>query len=140
MRILLGSLLLIFAGIVVFFAQESTQKQLEWYLADNPQRLSITVERKLEEAAKEGKLPKEWASLAGVTYSIQSDLGKKLLEKQQPEFTLLPDITENSSTLEVEVLDLPDESNPGLIFQMSLIKNKNKIHELGLTVYLSELQ
>ena len=49
--------------------------------------------------------------------------------------------SEGSLISEVDVIDLPDETKPGIIFQFSFFdkKTKNKIYEFGLNFYLEEL-
>jgi hypothetical protein len=68
-----------------------------------------------------------------------SELAKALLGKhRKPEFQRLK---EGTAYLEMEIMDLPDDEDPGIIVQASLfdIKSKNKIFEIGRTYTMSQL-
>ncbi|MNL36769.1 hypothetical protein D3C87_1588740 [compost metagenome] len=87
---------------------------------------------------REHQLPKQWNSIATVEYKVGSDLARALLGKRRPP---VQRIQEGTAFLEMEIMDLPDESNPGIIIQASLfdIKSKNKIFEIGRTYLMSDL-
>jgi hypothetical protein len=85
------------------------------------------------------QLPKEWNSISTVEYKMGSELAKALLGKtRKPTFQR---IKEGTAYLEMEIMDLPDEENPGIIIQASLfdIKSKNKIFEIGRTYSMTQL-
>ncbi|MNT75914.1 hypothetical protein D3C72_2148600 [compost metagenome] len=68
-----------------------------------------------------------------------SELAKAILGKnRKPTFQR---IKEGTAYLEMEIMDLPDEENPGIIIQASLfdIKSKNKIFEIGRTYTMNQL-
>lgn len=87
---------------------------------------------------KANQLPAQWKSIATIEYRIGSDLARALLGKAKPG---IQRVQNGTSYLEVEVLDLPDENNPGIILQSSLfdIKSKNKIFEIGRTYTMNDL-
>lgn len=88
--------------------------------------------------AQAQQLPKQWASIATVEYRNGSELARALLGKAKPG---IQRVQNGTSYLEVEVMDLPDETNPGIILQASLfdIKSKNKIFEIGRTYTMNDL-
>lgn len=87
---------------------------------------------------REHQLPKQWNSIATVEYKMGSGLARAILGKRRPQ---VQRIQEGTAFLEMEIMDLPDESNPGIIIQASLfdIKSKNKIFEIGRTYLMSDL-
>lgn len=91
------------------------------------------------ELAATNQLPKAWSSISTVEYKMGSELAKALLGKtRKPTFQR---IKEGTAYLEMEIMDLPDEENPGIIIQASLfdIKSKNKIFEIGRTYTMNQL-
>lgn len=91
------------------------------------------------ELSASNQLPKEWNSISTIEYKMGSELAKALLGKsRKPNFQR---IKEGTAYLEMEVMDLPDEENPGIIIQASLfdIKSKNKIFEIGRTYSMNQL-
>ena len=85
------------------------------------------------------QLPEAWNSISTVEYKMGSELAKALLGKHhKPEFQRLK---EGTAYLEMEIMDLPDDENPGIIVQASLfdIKSKNKIFEIGRTYTMAQL-
>ena len=102
------------------------------------EQLSKMINDDFQNLAREGQLPKEWSSIATVEINMRSELAKAILGKTRPKIQRVKDGT---SYLELEVLDLPDEENPGVILQASLfnIKSKNKIYEIGRTYTMNEL-
>lgn len=109
-------------------AQMTPAEQLVKLINDDFSELSATQQ-----------LPKEWNSIATVEYKMGSELAKALLGKtRRPTFQR---IKEGTAYLEMEIMDLPDEENPGIIIQASLfdIKSKNKIFEVGRTYSMNQL-
>lgn len=91
------------------------------------------------ELGSTNQLPKAWNSISTVEYKMGSELAKALLGKnRKPTFQR---IKEGTAYLEMEIMDLPDEENPGIIIQASLfdIKSKNKIFEIGRTYTMNQL-
>lgn len=86
----------------------------------------------------EKQLPEAWTTIKTVEYKMGSTLATALLGDLRPHF---PQKEEGTGHLEVEVLDLPDETNPGFILQVSLfdLKSKNKIFEIGRSYTMSDL-
>ncbi len=84
------------------------------------------------------QLPKQWGSIATIEYRNGSELARALLGKAKPG---IQRVQNGTSYLEMEILDLPDETNPGIIIQASLfdIKSKNKIFEIGRTYTMNDL-
>ncbi|WP_210415560.1 hypothetical protein [Bdellovibrio sp. NC01] len=87
---------------------------------------------------KAKQLPAQWSHIATVEYRNGSELARAILGKAKPG---IQRVKEGTAYLEVEIMDLPDEENPGIILQMSLfdIKSKNKIFEIGRTYTMNDL-
>lgn len=87
---------------------------------------------------KSKQLPAQWSHIATVEYRNGSELARAILGKAKPG---IQRVKEGTAYLEVEIMDLPDEENPGIILQMSLfdIKSKNKIFEIGRTYTMNDL-
>lgn len=133
---MMGILLIIAAVFLAAISNESVHEIIEWKKASHSQKFSILIEKDFEKLLAAKKLPKEWLSISKVEYSLNSELAKKLLKDSQPKFIH----SQNTPiTLELEIFDLPDDKRPGIIIQASLLKNKNKIHEVGRNYYLDEL-
>lgn len=83
-------------------------------------------------------LPARWDDVATVEYRMDSTLAAALLGKRRP---LTHRVQNGKSFLEVEIMDLPDAENPGIILQISLfdIPSRNKIFEIGRTYLMNEL-
>lgn len=74
-----------------------------------------------------------------VDIKYRSKLAHDFLNKYQPKFKT---VTNGEVWLEIEVLDLPDKDNPGVITQTSVfdIKSNNKISEFGETYYFRDFK
>lgn len=140
---ILGSVLVIAAGVVAVTALKDGS-----FLGLSPsepcvqltpaQQFSQMIENDFKDLASTQQLPKQWGSIEKVEFRMNSILAKALLGETLPLFMH----TENGENmLELEVMDLPDESNPGVIVQASLfdIKTKNKIFEIGRTYLMADL-
>lgn len=81
---------------------------------------------------KKSLLPPEWESIQYIAYNFHSDFQRKLVGHQK--FDIKED-PQGKYRLEIEFIDLPDEKDPGVILQMSLIDivSNNKIFEIGRT-------
>ncbi len=87
---------------------------------------------------KEGHLHKGWQSIATLEVRMNSKLAKAILGKTSFPIKRIKD---GKYLLELDLLDLEDDENPGVIVQASLIdiKSKNKVYEIGRTYLMSEL-
>ena len=102
------------------------------------QQLTKLIDDDFNQLKKDNQLPKEWNEIATVEYNMHSTLASALLGSQRPRMQRIKD---GKYFLEVEVIDMPDEVNPGIILQTSLfdIKSKNKIYEIGRTYTMNQL-
>lgn len=102
------------------------------------QQLANLIESDFQNLAKMDKLPLEWFSISKVETRVSSQLANAILGQERPNFKR---IKEGSNYLEIEIMDMPDEINPGIIVQVSLfdIKSKNKIFEIGRTYDMTQL-
>lgn len=102
------------------------------------QQLSKMINDDFQTLTNEGQLPAEWSSIATVELRMNSTLAKTILGKERPN---IQRVKEGANYLELEIVDLPDEENPGIIIQASLfdIKSKNKIFEIGRTYTMNDL-
>jgi hypothetical protein len=100
--------------------------------------LTRLIDDDFADLRRSGQLPKAWDSIATVEMRMNSTLAKTLLGKNRPTFHRVKD---GASFLELEVMDLPDDENPGIIIQASLfdIKSKNKVFEIGRTYTMNDL-
>ena len=96
------------------------------------------IDEDFKSLARDKKLPAAWSSIATIEYKNNSELAKALLGSAK---LGIQRVKEGSSYLEIQLMDLPDETNPGVILQASLfdIKSKNKIFEIGRTYTMNEL-
>lgn len=113
-----------------------------WLVADFKEEvrpssaLRELVVQDLKKLRNQGHLPAEWASLKKISYFFESkEIEKKILYK-------LPIQAHETGRylLELEFFEAPDESEPKLILQMSLVdlETNNKAWELGRTYSLKE--
>lgn len=94
------------------------------------QKLQILIEKDILKS-----LPVKKDKLHHVELKYRSKEAHKLLSKNPVEFETFKDGT---IWLEIEILDLPDDKNPGIITQTSVfdLDSKNKISEFGKTYYI----
>ena len=104
------------------------------------QQLSQLIERDFEQLVKDKSLPQQWSTIRSTEVRMNSQLAKTLLGKTLPEVPAHK-VAEGDHYLELEIVDLPDDENPGLIVQASLfnIKTKNKIYEIGRSYTMKDL-
>lgn len=133
---LIGAILILGALLLAAYSNTEIQEVIRWKTATNSQKLAILVETDIASLEAAQQLPKEWAQISHVTYSINSDIAKKLLQDVKPQ---LEKVKKSDISLEVEIFDIPDDKKPGIILQMSLQKGPNKIYEIGRNIYLDEL-
>lgn len=102
------------------------------------QQIIKLIENDFQTLSKTNQLPLGWFSISKVETKINSQLANALLGQERPSFKR---IKEGSNYLELEIIDLPDEMNPGIIVQASLfdLRSNNKIFEIGRTYKMSEL-
>lgn len=98
----------------------------------------LMIDKDFHQLGLDKQLPEAWMNIKTVEYKMGSFLAKSLLGELRPHF---PQKQDGNGHLEVEVLDLPDESNPGFILQVSLfdLKSKNKIFEVGRSYTMADL-
>lgn len=125
-------------GAFVFKDEYTTQKSEFCSQLTPSQQLTRLIDDDFADLKKTGQLPKEWQSIATVELRMNSSLARALMGKDRPRFQRVKDGT---AYLELEVMDLPDEENPGIIIQASLfdIKSKNKVFEIGRTYTMNDL-
>lgn len=102
------------------------------------EQLSTLIESDFENLKRKKMLPAQWSSIATIEYRLNSNLAKAILGKAKP---VIQRVQNGNAYLELEIIDLPDDDNPGIIVQASLfdIKTKNKIFEIGRTYTMAEL-
>lgn len=94
---------------------------------------SAFVSRDLQELRDQGQLPKEWAEIQHVAYEINTPFQKELLGDRK--IQSIPESPGGRYKLEIQFVDVPDEENPAIILQLSMIEMEsgNKVWELGRT-------
>lgn len=102
------------------------------------QQLAGLIKNDFDELLQKKQLPPEWSQIGLIKFQMNSVLAAAILGSHRPQIKRVQD---GSTFLEVEVLDLPDESNPGIIVQASLfdIRSQNKIFEIGRTYTMDQL-
>lgn len=139
----LGILIITVAALMVFLIFQddlSTRKNENTactQLTPSEQLIKL-IHNDFQSLTKSKQLPEEWNSIATTEVKLKSDLARIILGKARPSFL---EKKEGKFHLEVEVVDLPDNENPGLIIQASLfdIRSKNKIFEIGRTYTMNDL-
>lgn len=147
-------------GLGVFAARDFIKPD-PWASANPAKKIRMIVEKDAQSFTKEQNVPPEWAKISKTVYKFESSIAKVLMAAERPNFNSTQKIKalaksknpnepaaanahvndEKEYELEVDVLDVPDETDPGFIFQMSLFesKSKNKIYEIGRTYHWSSL-
>lgn len=102
------------------------------------QQLAKMINNDFQTLESEGQLPPEWKDIATVEIRMNSTLARTILGKERPN---IQRVKQGANYLELEIVDLPDDENPGVIIQASLfnIKSKNKIFEIGRTYTMNDL-
>ncbi|UXR63740.1 hypothetical protein EZJ49_11725 [Bdellovibrio bacteriovorus] len=102
------------------------------------QQLAKMINDDFQTLEAEGQLPAEWKDIATVEIRMNSTLARTLLGKERPN---IQRVKQGANYLELEIVDLPDDENPGVIIQASLfnIKSRNKIFEIGRTYTMNDL-
>lgn len=144
----IGLILLLLAVILFGYLALTTWQQSDeyvWLNASPSKRLVLLVEKDLRHLYVQKSLPPEWQNIKLVAYKTNSSNLENLLSKEKPRLKIHGvEAKKNSPDLqaEVEVLEMPDEQNPGFIFQISLfdLKSQNKVFEIGRTYYFSDLE
>lgn len=145
---LLGLIIIAAAGAIAYMVLSQNETALttgddspeiqECIQLTPAQQLAQMIEKDFYNLKAKNELPAEWNSISTVEIKMGSTLASALLGKVRPNFRTAK---EGSAHLEVEIMDLPDESNPGIIIQASLFdsKSKNKIYEIGRTYTMNDL-
>lgn len=102
------------------------------------QQLSLLIKNDFDHLLKNKELPAEWSQISSINFQMNSTLAKALLGKHRPRFK---QIQNGAYFMEIEVMDLPDDNDPGIILQISLfeIKSQNKVFEIGRTYTMNQL-
>ncbi|MFM6927299.1 MAG: hypothetical protein ACKOX6_02490 [Bdellovibrio sp.] len=147
---IIGSLIMVTAGVLAYLTIQDqsslrskkgifkNKAQAECIQQTPAEQLVQLIDDDFSNLEQEAQLPKQWKSIATVEYRTSSVLARAILGKSKPG---IQRVKNGTHYLEVEVLDLPDETNPGIILQASLfdIKSKNKIFEIGRTYTMNQL-
>lgn len=102
------------------------------------EQLRRMIEADFKDLYSNKELPAEWSKIGDVKVIRNSNLANALLGENNPSFKTL----ENGPFyLEVELIDLEEELNPGIILQASLFhkKTENKVFEIGRTYTMNDL-
>ena len=79
-----------------------------------------------------------WGELNETDYEFSGNLGKTLLTKVKPKF---PHTTTGRIRLRIQVIDIVDDHQPSILFQMSFFdrSTQNKVYELARTYDLTSI-
>lgn len=136
----LGVLMMVAAGTFAFmvFRDDTKHTSATCVQLTPAQQFSNMINDDFQRLRDAKQLPLEWAQIGTVEIRMNSVLAKTLLGQERPNIQRVKD---GGYFLELEIVDLPDEENPGVIVQASLfeIKSKNKIFEIGRTYTMNEL-
>jgi hypothetical protein len=129
---IIGVILLVCAGLLIQFGYDDVIAPL----FSPSDRLKVTIQKDMAsslESIKDSDHPK----IHHVEIKYRSKKAHDFLKEHQPKFETHKD---GNVWIEVEVLDLPDKENPGLITQTSVfdLKSNNKISEFGQTYYFKD--
>lgn len=129
---IIGLLLLICAGLIF---QYSYQDFAEDFFSPNV-KLKKVIEGDISKSLQE-QTQKSISNLHHLEVKYRSPTAEEFLKKHPFNFQTNK---EGTVWMEVEVLDLQDEENPGFITQTSVfdLKTKNKISEFGQTYYFKD--
>lgn len=145
---IIGAAIIAVAGVLAFFIIQDDSKSflkkekaaaVEACVQLTPaQQLAKLINDDFDNLNQTKQLPPAWNKIATVELRMNSQLAKTILGKERPN---IQRVKEGTSYLELEIVDLPDEENPGIIIQASLfdIKSKNKIFEIGRTYTMNDL-
>jgi hypothetical protein len=135
---IIGTFVIIAAATLAYLTFKGDNSADRCVQLSPAQQLSQMIDRDFQNLSKEGQLPEAWRSIATIEYKVSSQLASAILGQERPH---IQRFQEGKNFLEVEVLDLPDENDPGIIIQASLfdIKSKNKIFEIGRTYTMNDL-
>lgn len=132
---LLGLLLLAGAGFLAWNALNEHSVSPTASKKEAPKNLSFSefVSNDLLSLKSEGHLPKEWDEIQHVSYLMHSAFQRELIGKNK--IAAIPETPAGRYKMEIEFIDVPDDENPGLILQMSMmdVQTNNKVWELGRT-------
>lgn len=141
----LGALIISAAALMIFLTLKEDSEKTAKYRNEATciqltpaQHLIKIISDDFNSLAQSKQLPEDWQSIATIEIKFSSELARIILGKARPQF---PITKKGKAHLELEIMDLPDNENPGLIIQASLfeIKSRNKIFELGRTYTMNDL-
>ncbi len=144
---ILGLIIFIAAMGIAYLAYEQYSDEIDWSTGTPAKRISLLIQSDFEQLEKENALPPEWKHILKTTYKMNSPVTASLMGDERPHLkTTHRDIKDKPATdltyeAEIEVIDLPDDKNPGFILQISLldIKTRNKVFEIGRSYYFKKL-
>lgn len=126
---IIGAILLSVSAFLLSFVYNDIIE----YFEHAPRKLQVAIQ---QDTASSLKINLETSRLRihHVEIKYRSKVAFEFLNKFQPKFKTEKD---GDVWLEMEVMDLPDEANPGVITQTSVfdLKSNNKISEFGQTYY-----
>jgi len=129
---IIGLILLICAALIFQYSYDDV---VENYFSPAV-KLKKTIEKDITKSL-DAQAPRSKGDIHHVKFSFRSTEAQEFLKKPPPNFQT----NKNGNVwLEVEVLDLSDEENPGFITQTSVfdLRTKNKIAEFGETYYIKD--
>lgn len=129
---IIGLILLICAALIF---QYSYEEAIGVYFSPAV-KLKTTIEKDITKSL-ETQAPQTKGDIHHVKFSFRSAEAQEFLKKHPPKFQTNK---KGNVWLEVEVLDLSDDENPGFITQTSVfdLRTKNKIAEFGETYYMKD--
>ncbi|HRO68093.1 MAG TPA: hypothetical protein PL182_11060 [Pseudobdellovibrionaceae bacterium] len=132
---LLGLILLAGAGFLAWNAFYEKSLSPNSQKAEAPKSVSFSdfVSTDLSSLRSQGHLPKEWDEIQHVSYLMHSAFQRELIGKHK--ISAIPENPSGRYKMEIEFIDVPDDEDPSLILQMSMmdIQTNNKVWELGRT-------
>ncbi|RZJ74107.1 MAG: hypothetical protein EOO45_09415 [Flavobacterium sp.] len=131
---IIGALLLVCSGLLLTYGYEDVLD----YFNSPPEKLQSAIQLDTSSTLKTN-IETSNLKIHHVDIKYRSKAAHDFLNKYQPKFKTV----ENGEVwLEIEVLDLPDKHNPGIITQTSVfdLKSNNKISEFGETYYFRDFK
>jgi len=121
----------------IFLFQYSYDDVAQSFLSPS-EKLKNKIEKNISNSI-EKEFSKNNISIHHIDIKYRSKFAHDFLLKHQPKFTTN---SNGNIWLEIEILDLPDEENPGIITQTSVfdLKSKNKIAEYAKTYMIKDYE
>lgn len=124
---IIGLVLLICAGLLFY---QSYDDFIDSYFSPAA-KLQAKIEKDIAQNIHVHH-PESESEIRRVVVKYHSEEAHAFFKKHQPKFKINPD---GKIWLEIEMIDVPDEENPGILTQTSVfdVKTNNKIGEFGST-------